>query len=166
MTVPGAALVALYVLLACAPAGLAAWLGPSGGGFLLQAGRSAALVGFTILVLQGVLAARWKWVTRHFGLDVVLRHLDLVKAAQPQHGHFHPRPPQRAPGQIVAALNHGVPSCRRLHGVLRVQSPRTSIPASRMAAFQSSSSSASIDPSGHGVSRPIPRRSRLDSPKA
>ncbi len=69
----GAILVVLYVVLACAPAALAAWLGPRGHSFLYQAGRTAALTGLTMLVLQGVMVARWKWATRHFGLDVVTR---------------------------------------------------------------------------------------------
>jgi predicted ferric reductase len=69
----GVTLIAAYVIIACAPAALAAWLGPPGGTVLEQAGRSTGLTGFAILVLQGVLAARWKWATRHFGLDIVLR---------------------------------------------------------------------------------------------
>ena len=69
----GLILVIVYVVLVCALAGLAAWLGPEGDGFLIQAGRSAGLAGAAILVVQGALAARWTWTTRPFGLDIVLR---------------------------------------------------------------------------------------------
>ncbi len=73
MSLAGLILVAVYVILVCVPAALAAWLGDSGGDFLHAAGRSAALAGIMILVLQVVLSARWKWVSRPFGLDIVLR---------------------------------------------------------------------------------------------
>ena len=73
MSFHGVFFVVLYVLLACTPAVLAALLGEPGGAFLYQAGRGAALTGVTILVLQAVLAARWKWLSRPFGLDIVFR---------------------------------------------------------------------------------------------
>jgi len=41
--------------------------------FLWELGKSFALVGAVVLVLQFVLAARLRGITRHFGLDAVLR---------------------------------------------------------------------------------------------
>ncbi len=73
MTVSGVFIVVLYLVLVCTPAVLAARLVPPSGGFVYEAGRAAALTGFTILVLQTVLAARWKCTSRPFGLDIVLR---------------------------------------------------------------------------------------------
>ncbi|MBE0537808.1 MAG: ferric reductase-like transmembrane domain-containing protein [Phycisphaerae bacterium] len=73
MSVSGVLIVALYFVLVCTPAALAAWLAPPAGGFAYEAGRAAALTGFAILVLQTVLAARWKYASRPFGLDIVFR---------------------------------------------------------------------------------------------
>lgn len=73
MRIPGPILVAVYVVMVCAPVVLAAWLVDAEGGFLEAAGKSVALAGFMILVLQVVLSARWKSVDRPFGLDIVLR---------------------------------------------------------------------------------------------
>jgi predicted ferric reductase len=73
MRIPGPILVAVYVILVIAPVVLATWLVDSEGGFLEAAGKSAALAGFTILALQVILSARLKWVSRPFGLDIVLR---------------------------------------------------------------------------------------------
>jgi predicted ferric reductase len=74
MTITGLLLVILYIALACTPAMLAALIGPQGNDFLYELGKSAALTGLTILFLQIVLSARWKWTTRPFGLDIVLRY--------------------------------------------------------------------------------------------
>lgn len=38
-----------------------------------EIGRNFALIGFTILLLQIVLAGRFKWITKPFGLDIVIR---------------------------------------------------------------------------------------------
>lgn len=73
MSLSGIVIAVLYVVLVCTPAALAVFFGRPAGDFFYEAGRSAALIGFTILVLQTVLAARWKWVSRPFGLDIVLR---------------------------------------------------------------------------------------------
>ncbi|MBD3163202.1 MAG: oxidoreductase, partial [Candidatus Latescibacteria bacterium] len=69
----GSARIGLYLLLVLLPLAGAVLLNPAGGGFLTELGRSAALAGYMILLLQGVLASRWKWVERPFGLDMVLR---------------------------------------------------------------------------------------------
>jgi len=46
---------------------------PSGQGIIYEIGRGFALVGFMILGLQAVLAARLKWIERPFGFDIVIR---------------------------------------------------------------------------------------------
>ena len=69
----GVALVALYVVLVCTPAALVTLLGPPRYVWLYAVGLNAALTGFMILVLQVVLAARWRWASQPFGLDIVLR---------------------------------------------------------------------------------------------
>ena len=42
-------------------------------GFIYQLGKNCGLVAFIILALQVVLAARFKWIERPFGLDMVFR---------------------------------------------------------------------------------------------
>ena len=42
-------------------------------GLIHQIGKNCALVGFSILVMQIVLAARFRWLERPFGLDMVIR---------------------------------------------------------------------------------------------
>ncbi len=42
-------------------------------GFIRQLGRNCGLVGLTLLALQVVLAARFKWIERPFGLDMILQ---------------------------------------------------------------------------------------------
>ena len=71
--ISGLILVVCYVVVGCAAAFLAVWLGATGSSFLYEAGKLAGLSGFTLLVLQAVLAARWKWVSRPYGLDIVYR---------------------------------------------------------------------------------------------
>ncbi len=41
--------------------------------FLYEIGRGAALMAFMILMLQPLLAGRFKWIERSFGLDIVIR---------------------------------------------------------------------------------------------
>lgn len=47
---------------------------PSGQGIIYEIGKGFALVGFMILGLQAVLAARIKWIERPFGFDIVIRY--------------------------------------------------------------------------------------------
>ncbi len=68
----GAVLVALYVATAALPAVLAGVLGEGGGPGLLEAGRAAGLTGLALLVLQVLLAGRFRSLDRPFGLDVVM----------------------------------------------------------------------------------------------
>jgi predicted ferric reductase len=69
----GPILIAAYAALAVVPAALAAWLAAPATNLTYDLGRSAALSGFAILAMQPILAARWKWLSRPFGLDVILR---------------------------------------------------------------------------------------------
>ncbi len=70
----GGALVALYVVLALLPVGLAFALAPRPAGpFLLELARLAGLLGFALLALQVALSARIRVVDAPFGLDVVMR---------------------------------------------------------------------------------------------
>jgi predicted ferric reductase len=46
---------------------------PSGQGIIYEIGKGFALVGFMMLGLQAVLAARIKWMERPFGFDIVIR---------------------------------------------------------------------------------------------
>lgn len=42
--------------------------------FLYELGRAFALIGIMIITMQVVLAARIKWIEKHFGFDMVLRY--------------------------------------------------------------------------------------------
>ena len=64
----------LYVTLILSPLVLGAIWGPQFGNSLLyEIGKSFALMGFMILALQAVLAGRFKWITQHFGFDILIR---------------------------------------------------------------------------------------------
>jgi predicted ferric reductase len=63
----------LYTTLVLLPVVAASFLGESTPGFLHEAAKNMALAGFTILVLQVVLAARIKWIERAFGFDILVR---------------------------------------------------------------------------------------------
>ncbi|MFW6055596.1 MAG: ferric reductase-like transmembrane domain-containing protein [Thermodesulfobacteriota bacterium] len=69
----GLARIALYVLIVTLPVWLATWLGEGGEGIATDVGRNFALIGFMILCLQFLLAARVKWIERAFGLDILIR---------------------------------------------------------------------------------------------
>lgn len=70
----GAALIALYAVLAGSPLLLAALTAEDSGDPLLsELGAGVALAGFAILTLQVALSARLPFVDRPFGLDVVTR---------------------------------------------------------------------------------------------
>lgn len=70
----GAALLTLYVLLAALPLVLVYWLSPVTQGELFgELGKGAALLGFSLLVLQFVLSARLPWLDAPFGLDAVMQ---------------------------------------------------------------------------------------------
>lgn len=69
----GGGLVTVYVILALLPLVLVYWLSPVTNGELLsELGKGAALLGFSMLVLQFVLSARLPWLDRPFGLDAVM----------------------------------------------------------------------------------------------
>ena len=70
----GACLAIGYILLACLPVGLALLARPgSDEPVLTELGLGAALLGFSLLALQPVLAGRFHWLDRPFGLDIVMR---------------------------------------------------------------------------------------------
>ncbi len=70
----GAALVAVYLVLACLPAGLALAVRPgSNEPAATEFGLAAGLVGFALLALQPVLAGRLRVLDAPFGLDMVMR---------------------------------------------------------------------------------------------
>ena len=74
MPAGGVLLVVAYAAVLCSPLIVAGLIRPrTQQSFLWELGKSFALVGAMVLVLQFVLAARLRGVTRHFGLDAVLR---------------------------------------------------------------------------------------------
>jgi predicted ferric reductase len=66
--------VILYVFIVTLPLILALIFGHSNQNFLWNTGRGFALMGITILALQALLAGRFKWITRNFGFDIVIRY--------------------------------------------------------------------------------------------
>ncbi|MBD3374851.1 hypothetical protein GF406_07455, partial [candidate division KSB1 bacterium] len=70
----GIFLIIVYVLIVLLPVLLALLTGPSGDVFLINAAKNLALMAFAILILQAVLAARFKWLSRPFGFDIVIRY--------------------------------------------------------------------------------------------
>ncbi len=73
---PGAGVlrITLYVLVPALVTLTAAIARPAtGGGYLHALGLHAGLAGITILALQVILAARFRWIERPFGLDQILR---------------------------------------------------------------------------------------------
>jgi predicted ferric reductase len=81
----GAFLAALYPLLAVAPLAIFAVLNPrSDHPRVAEIGIDCAVVGFTIVALQFVIAARLSWIESPFGLDLLLafhRAMGLVATA-------------------------------------------------------------------------------------
>jgi len=70
----GSLLVLGYLALACLPVALALLVRPGSDEPLLEElGMGAGLLGFAILALQSVLAGRFHWLDRPFGLDMVMR---------------------------------------------------------------------------------------------
>ncbi len=70
----GILLVSAYIAAASLPIVLAwALRSRTGAPFATELGKGAALVGFTLLVLQVVLSARFRFVDRPFGYDMVMQ---------------------------------------------------------------------------------------------
>ena len=65
--------IALYAGVVVAPSLISAWIGSDASGHTLtqQLANNLALVGFSIVALQFVVSARWKWVEWPFGLDMI-----------------------------------------------------------------------------------------------
>ncbi len=64
----------IYFLIVMAPLGVLAFTTGTYYGFLSELGRSAAIAGFMMLLLQPILSGRFKWINRPFGFDVVIRY--------------------------------------------------------------------------------------------
>jgi predicted ferric reductase len=72
----------LYVLLVTLPVLLTTFPGEKAGSVAVNIGRNLALMGFMILALQFLLAARVKWIEKAFGLDILIRyHKHMALAA-------------------------------------------------------------------------------------
>lgn len=66
--------VSLYLFIVIIPLVLALVFGPQDKNLLYNTARGFALTAITILALQAVLAGRFKWITRAFGFDIVIRY--------------------------------------------------------------------------------------------
>ncbi len=67
--------IVLYTVIVLVPLLLAALYKPAtDNGFLYEVGRGFALISFMVLNFQPLLASRFKWIERPFGLDIVIRH--------------------------------------------------------------------------------------------
>ena len=77
----GMARIVLYVLVVTLPVWLASWLGGEPEGVVIDVGRNFGLIGFMILTLQFLLAARVKWIERAFGFDILIRFHRLIALA-------------------------------------------------------------------------------------
>lgn len=74
--------IVLYPLILILPAVLVTTLAITTKGFVHELGRNTALTAVMIILLQGVLAARFKWISHPFGLDILLRfHKYMAMAA-------------------------------------------------------------------------------------
>lgn len=69
----GLARIVLYILIVTLPVWLTTGLSEKSGGTAIDMGRNLALIGFMILIMQFLLAARVKWIERAFGLDILIR---------------------------------------------------------------------------------------------
>jgi predicted ferric reductase len=63
----------LYIAIILLPILIVTFRGGSTHGFVYELGRSTALAGFMIIMLQVLMSARIKWIERPFGLDILLR---------------------------------------------------------------------------------------------
>ena len=67
--------IVLYIVLVLVPLFLAVLYKPvTDNGFLYEVARGFGLIGFMVLNFQPLLASRFKWIERPFGLDIVIRH--------------------------------------------------------------------------------------------
>ncbi len=74
--------VAMYIIIVILPFTVLALTTHTYYGLITELGRVLALAGLMILVLQALLAGRFKWITRPFGFDMVIRfHRNMAIAA-------------------------------------------------------------------------------------
>jgi predicted ferric reductase len=66
--------IVLYSTVAVLPLVLAIFIAAEAPSLLQEVGKSFALLGFMILFLQVLLAARIKWIERAFGMDILIRY--------------------------------------------------------------------------------------------
>jgi predicted ferric reductase len=64
----------LYVAIIMVPVVVSSVWAPAFGNGLRELGKCFALAGFMILALQVLLASRFKWIERPFGLDILIRY--------------------------------------------------------------------------------------------
>jgi len=69
----GAIRIIVYVLIITLPVWLVTWLGKGGEGMVTDVARNFGLMGFMILMMQSVIAGRFHWVERAFGMDMLIR---------------------------------------------------------------------------------------------
>jgi predicted ferric reductase len=71
--IAGAIRIVIYVLIVILPVLSATWPARDGAGFVTDVARNFALMGFMILMMQAVVAGRFHWIERAFGLDILIR---------------------------------------------------------------------------------------------
>jgi len=78
----GPGLIFLYVITAAVPVAVIALTRNTYYGFMSELGRSSAVTGFMLLIMQSLLAGRFRWITEPFGFDIVIRfHRDMALLA-------------------------------------------------------------------------------------
>ncbi len=88
----------IYVLIISLPVWLATWLGKGGAGFVTDVARNFGLMGFMILMVQPVIAGRFHWVERAFGLDILIRFHKYIAVTAASLLFLHP---------ILLSIGHG-----------------------------------------------------------
>lgn len=70
----------LYVLIVCTPLILITILRSSTQvSFIYELGRTFSLIGVMVVLMQGVLAGRYRWFEKFFGFDIILRYHKYIE---------------------------------------------------------------------------------------
>ncbi len=101
--------IVLYVLIVTLPVWLVTWLSPEAEGIVHDVALNFALVGFMMLVLQFLLAARVKWIERAFGLDILIRYHKYVALTAAGFLILHPILLASAHGSLALFINLDLP---------------------------------------------------------
>lgn len=72
------ALLAVYVVIALLPVGLATLQGLPSRPFLDEFNSAAAMAGFTMLLMEFVISGRFRGVSHHIGIDITMRFHQLI----------------------------------------------------------------------------------------